>query len=153
MYGMEQRLQALESIEVVKQLKVQYCLHCDDNYNGAAISSLFTEDGAWESDTFGRYEGRDAIASYFDAISARISFAAHLLMNPIVTITAPDRAIGKWRLLMPCTAQEAGRPEAYWLTTSYSDRFRRVDGRWYFEDLQARTEIFAPHRFGWAQTA
>lgn len=150
MSGMEQRLQALEAI---KQVKVQYCLYCDDNYNGAAIASLFTQDGAWESDTFGRYEGRDAIARYFDAISSRISFAAHLLMNPIVTILGPDQAIGKWRLLMPCTTQDAGNPEACWLTTSYSDRFRRVDGAWYFEDLQAKTEIFALHRQGWARKA
>lgn len=152
MSSIERRIDALESIEAIKQLKSTYCLHCDDDHNGPAIAALFTEDGFWESDKFGRFEGREAISGYFEATKSRITFAAHLLMNPMVTITGADTAVGKWRLLMPFTYHPSGKPEAYWLATSYTDSFRRVDGVWYFTELTVRTEMFAPHLGGWANS-
>ncbi|MFT4183389.1 MAG: nuclear transport factor 2 family protein [Rhizobium sp.] len=153
MSTLEQRLDELESIEAIKQLKSMYCHYCDDDHNGPAIAALFVEDGIWESDKFGRFDGREAISGYFEATKSRISFAAHLLMNPMVTITGPDTATGKWRLLMPFTYHASGKPEAYWLVTSYADTFRRVDGRWYFDELKVITEVFAPHLAGWVEHA
>ena len=153
MSTIEERLDRLESIEEIRQLKATYCLCCDDDHNGPASAALFTADGVWESDKFGRFEGPEAICGYFEATKARIPFAAHLLMNPIITITGPDTAVGRWRLLMPFTYTGSGKAEAYWLTTSYTDRFARVGGRWLFCELKVKTEIFAPHLAGWVEQA
>ncbi len=153
MPSIEERLDNLESVEEIKQLKAIYCLHCDDDHNGPAIAGLFIENGVWESDKFGRFEGKAAISGYFEATKSRITFAAHLLMNPIITINGPDRAEGRWRLLMPFTYNGSGSPEPYWLATSYADRFVRVDGKWYFEELKVVTEMFAPHKGGWVEAA
>ena len=143
------RLDALESIEAIKQLKSLYCAHCDDAYNGPAIAGLFTEDGVWENDELGRYEGRAAISAYFDGIKADLTFAAHLVLNPQVTMTGTDTARGTWRLLMPCTWERGVPPEARWMLCSYDNQFRREGGRWFFSELQARTQFFAPHLNGW----
>lgn len=145
----EDRLDALESIEEIKQLKAIYCQHCDDDHNGPAIAELFTEGGTWHSDKFGLFEGREAICGYFESTKEKITFAAHLMMNPIITLTGKDTAEARFRLLMPFTFQGNGVAEAYWLTTTYFDTFARVDGRWLFKELKVQTEIFAPHLAGW----
>jgi len=57
---LEQRIAQLEDIEAIKKLKASYCLHVD-HANEEGWVSLFTEDAVWESDKFGRFEGREAI--------------------------------------------------------------------------------------------
>ena len=42
------RLQNLEDIEAIKQLKALYCEICDDDHNPARIVGIFTKDGIWE---------------------------------------------------------------------------------------------------------
>ena len=153
MSSIEDRLDALESIEAIKQLKAEYCQHCDDDHNGPAIAALFTETGTWHSDKFGLFEGRAAICGYFEDTKEKITFAAHLMMNPIITLTGKDTAEARFRLLMPFTYHGNGKAEAYWLTTTYSDTFVRVDGKWYFETLVVQTEVFAPHLTGWVAEA
>ena len=41
----ERRLQLLEDVEAIKNLKNRYCYWCDANYDAANIASCFTEDG------------------------------------------------------------------------------------------------------------
>ena len=68
---LEQRIAQLEDIEAIKKLKANYCLHVD-HANEEGWVSLFTEDAVWESDKFGRFEGREAIRG-FSEISLRCS--------------------------------------------------------------------------------
>jgi len=49
----ERRLTRLEDIEAIKQLKARYCEICDDDHNPDRITSVFAEDGIWESAEFG----------------------------------------------------------------------------------------------------
>lgn len=149
----EQRFDALASIEAIKQLKAEYCQHCDDAYNGPAIAALFTEHGVWQNDELGRYEGREAISLYFDSIKAELTFAAHMVLNPVIRLTASDSARGTWRLLMPCTYEKGAPPEARWMLCAYDSRFERIGGRWYFAELRAGTQFFAPHLAGWVTPA
>src|SRR6516164_4363699 len=85
----------VEDVEAIKKLKYQYCVYCDDNYNADGIASLFIEDAIWDGGTFGRYEGREAIRGFFRSAARLLSFAAHHVMNPIITcrVTKP-RAFG-----------------------------------------------------------
>ena len=55
---LEERIAQLEDIEAIKKLKASYCLHVD-HANEEGWVSLFTEDAVWESDKFGRFEGRE----------------------------------------------------------------------------------------------
>ena len=148
--SLAERIDRLESIEAIKRLKARYCTHCDDDYAPDAIASLFAEDAVWQaSEGFGEHRGREAIRSFFAGVSGRITFAAHLVLNPVVEVDG-DRGTGAWRLIMPCTVVEDGAPEARWMVGEYDDRFVRQDGVWLFQSLNVTINIFAPHRTGWA---
>jgi hypothetical protein len=151
MTTIESRLARLEAIEEIKALKAQYCSYCDDDHDGASIARQFVPDGVWDGGReFGRHEGRAAIQAYFDGTRPKITFAAHLVMNPIITVDGPDLASGRWRLIMPCTFNTADGPEARWLLSSYDETYVRHDGQWLFKELKARADLLAPHLGGWA---
>ena len=58
MSDVEARLQRLEDIEAIKQLKALYCAHCDNNYEPDGIAACYTEDAVWDgSPEFPRLEG------------------------------------------------------------------------------------------------
>src|SRR5216110_3363269 len=61
---MEQRLQALEDAEAIRNLKARYAALCDSQYDADGIASLFAEDAVWESPALGRFEGREAIRNF-----------------------------------------------------------------------------------------
>jgi uncharacterized protein (TIGR02246 family) len=150
--SVEDRLARLEAIEDIKALKARYCALCDADYDPEGLAALFVQDGIWDGgETFGRHEGRDAIRAFFNGVSGTITFAAHLVLNPIIDVRGPDTAMGKWRLIMPCTvAREDGSPEARWLLSAYDETYARVDGRWLFKTLTVTTNFYAPHLTGWA---
>ena len=54
---MEQRLQALEDAEAIRNLKARYAALCDAQYDADGIAALFTEDALWESPTSGQVRG------------------------------------------------------------------------------------------------
>lgn len=59
--SLAERIDRLEQIEALKQLKYRYCAAVDANYDAAAIAAMFTEDGVWDGADLGCYSGRDAI--------------------------------------------------------------------------------------------
>ncbi len=69
------KIQRLEDIEAIRNLKARYCAFCDDAYDPDGIASLFVEDGIWEGGirVRGKYEGREAIKSYFTGTSSLIT--------------------------------------------------------------------------------
>jgi hypothetical protein len=86
---LEERVDRLESIDAIKRLKAVYCMYCDAKYDAEGICSLFIEDGVWDGGpSFGRYEGHKQIRRFFERISGDILFAAHLVLNPIITVEA-----------------------------------------------------------------
>lgn len=151
---LQQRVARLEAIEAIKHLKARYCAYCDDRYDPDGIASLFTEDGIWDGELFGRYIGRGAIRDFFQRASSDITFAAHLVMNPMIEITGPGQAIGKWRLIMPATVRlDDGRSEARWLVNSYDEQYITVDGVWKFQTMKIHVNFYTPHLGTWAETA
>jgi hypothetical protein len=151
---LEERLARLEAIEAIRHLKARYCAYCDDHYDPDGIAGLFTEDGIWDGGLFGRHVGRAAIRGFFQSVSSEITFAAHLVMNPIIDITGPGQATGKWRLIMPATVRlDDGSSEARWLVNSYDERYVTVDGVWKFQVMNVHINFYTPHLGTWAETA
>jgi hypothetical protein len=148
-----QRVARLEAIEAIKHLKHQYCAYADDNFDPDGIASLFTEDAIWDGEIFGRYVGREAIREHFRRDAADIIFAAHLAMNPLIEIDGPDKARGKWRLIMPATVMHKNEKEARWLLCGYDEEYRCVNGKWLFKYLKCHINFYSPHRTAWADEA
>ncbi len=149
MTDLESRLRRLEDIEEIKQLKAKYCRFCDEGYDPDGIASLFTEDGVWDGGrTFGLAEGRSAIRKHFDGAGSRISIARHQVMNPIIEIDN-EFATGHWLLFQPCTDAASGK--AVWLAATYTDRYKKVYGRWFIDHLSIEVAFFSPYETGWAE--
>src|SRR3954470_24068949 len=77
----ERRLQALEDAEAIRNLKARYAALCDRQYDADGIAALFTEDAVWDSPGLGRFEGREAIRSFFRGGSQIFSLAIHYSLN------------------------------------------------------------------------
>ena len=45
---LEKRVQVLEDVYAIQNLKAKYCQLADDNYNPEETIKLFTEDGLWD---------------------------------------------------------------------------------------------------------
>ena len=147
----EEQVARLTAIEDIKQLKARYCQLCDAGYDPDGLAAMFVEDAIWDGASFGRHVGRAAIRAFFAGISNDIVFAAHLVLNPIITVEG-DTANGKWWLIMPCTtAADGGGKEARWLLAEYDDDYVRIDGAWYFKHLRLDLKFFAPHKDGWVE--
>jgi hypothetical protein len=148
---LEQRVDRLESIDAIKRLKAIYCLYCDAKYDSDGICSLFTDDAVWDGGpSFGRHEGLAQIRKFFEGISGDIVFAAHLVLNPIITVDG-DQAHGKWWLHMPCTAiNHHGIPEGRWLLSEYDERYVRINGEWKFKELHLDVKYYVSHFEDWA---
>ena len=150
MTTLEERIQRLEDIEAIKQLKAEYCAYCDDGYNPDAIAKLYTEDAVWDGgESLGRCDGREAIREFFQGAPKMISFAIHNVLNPRIEVHG-DTATGVWYLLQPMTT--APKNEAVWLTAVYHDRYRKVGGTWMFEHVEIEVRFMSPHEEGWAKT-
>jgi ketosteroid isomerase-like protein len=76
-------------------LKAHYAALCDNQYDAEGIASLFTEDAVWESPALGRFEGRDAIRSFFREASGIFSFAIHYSLNGHIEVEG-DQARARW---------------------------------------------------------
>ncbi len=134
----ERTVRHLAAIEEIKQLKALYCLHCDRHYDPEKLSELFTADAVWDSSGRGRFEGREAIRTFFAGASSIFPWAAHLAMNPVIEIDeALSTARGQWRLMMPATSREEdGRELPIFQVSDYAETYRVEDGHWRIATLR-----------------
>ena len=126
----ERRLQVLEDAEAIRNLKARYAALCDNQYDADGIASLFTEDAVWESPGLGRFEGREAIRSFFRGASGIFSFAIHYSLNGHIQVDG-DTARAGWYLVH---AVHAGRRQP----ADVARRYRSRDlcaGRWNLDVL------------------
>ncbi|WP_419553422.1 nuclear transport factor 2 family protein [Candidatus Poriferisodalis sp.] len=142
----EARLQRLEDIEAIKQLKARYCAYCDDDYDADGIAGLYTEDGTWDgSPSFPSLNGREEIREFFKGAAEIMTLARHQVMNPIIEVEG-DEANGQWLLFQPCTDANAG---AVWLAATYLDGYRRVGDDWKIAATRIEVSFFSPYEKGW----
>ena len=146
--ALERRIQRLEDLEAIKQLKARYAAYCDAHYDADALAELFTADAVWDGGILGYNEGRETIRQFFRGSSQRISFALHYIVSPIIEIDG-DTAHGTWYLLQTCTyAQEN---QAVWGAATYHDRYVRDHGVWKFQHVRLTSHFWTPFEEGWAR--
>jgi uncharacterized protein (TIGR02246 family) len=144
---LERRLQALEDAEAIRNLKARYAALCDQQYDADGIAALFTEDALWDSPGLGRFEGREAIRSFFHGASAIFSFAIHYSLNGQIKVEG-DTARARWYLFMPCTVAAGNR--AMWRASIDHEIYARVGGTWMFASKLSEPLMSVPFETGWA---
>jgi hypothetical protein len=148
---------SLQDIEDIRVLKHTYgaladaCASPDGARFGDDIAALFVEDGVWAApDEFGgRHAGRAAIKAFFATLGQSAIFASHLMLNDRIKVSG-DCATGTWKNIIPVTYLVEGKPTAFWIFGGYRDEYVKVDGRWFFRQLNAYVDRSALHDKGWA---
>lgn len=146
--ALEERMQAVEDVNAIRNLKSLYAAYCDNNYNPDGIASLFTDDAVWESKGLGRFEGREAIRDFFRGVSHVFTFAIHYSLNGQIDVNG-DTAEAQWYLFMPCTLGVDNR--AMWRAGIDHETYIRVDGEWKFSSKESAPLFHTPYEEGWAK--
>ena len=146
---LERRLRVLEDVEAIRNLKARYAALCDRQYDADGIAALFTEDALWDSPGLGRFEGREAIRSFFRGASAIFSFAIHYSLNGRIEVDG-DTARASWYLFMPCTLAAGNR--AMWRASIDHETYARVGDKWLFRHKRSEPLMNVPFATGWAET-
>jgi hypothetical protein len=146
------RLDRLETIEAIRELKARYADVCDTGYDPVRMRPFFTEDAVWDGGPrFGRYEGVDAVCAFFAGISNEITWALHYMVAPIIDVADDGRtAAGSWYLLEPCTIATDDGPRAMVITGRYADRYRKEAEGWKFSEVVLDCQTISPLDEGWA---
>jgi hypothetical protein len=142
------RVQRLEDIEAIRQLKARYCEICDDDHDPERITSVFSADAIWEGRGIGRAEGHAEIRALFQRFQKLISFSQHMVMNPVIDVNG-DSASGTWYFFGPFTMREGN--QAKWQAARYHEDYVRVDGVWKIRHLRVTPPTMtADYESGWA---
>ncbi|MDH3706616.1 MAG: nuclear transport factor 2 family protein [Acidimicrobiia bacterium] len=142
----------LLEIEAIKRLKYAY-LRCLDQKNWDELATLLTEDAVARYSA-GKYshDGRDAIVGWLrEAMGAETFHSSHRCTHPEIELLSSDEATGVWAL--DDTVIETSYDVTIRGAAFYTDRYRKVDGRWLiaetgykrsFEEIQPRDGASAP---------
>ena len=155
------RLTALENEKSVRECMNRYMQLCDSlgvGFDLDTLTSLFSEDAIWEgkgnryAKTFGRYEGRAAIAGMFEKYTvapAHFALNVHLLGNEVITVNG-SRATGSWVLMQP-SEFSAGKAQLSCARISANFVYQR--GRWLINHFQTENLFSRPMSAAWNQAA
>ena len=140
---LESRLQRLEDIEAIRQLKARYCQGCDDDHNPEAVAGCFIEDGLWEGANIGVHaRGQQAIRDYIGGVraSGRVNSPAHMVMNPIITVDG-DLASAHWRfVMMYADRSDPAATHFHRIVGIYEDEYVRTPSGWLMSALRVTVQ-------------
>ncbi len=125
----EQRLQALEDREAIRQAVCGYG-YAVDGCNAQAVGSFYTEEGVYAVGDIGAYEGRAAVeaitrdAGHLKLVGAGV---AHMTTPPYIVVEG-DRAVATLHTMVPMHGESGffiGR-----LSASRIELARQADSGW-----------------------
>lgn len=140
---LESRIQRLEDIHEIGQLRARYC-QCLDDGCWDELVELFTSDGAFVGLSTAR--GRENLRTFFAGLQeGALQAWWHFSSNETVTVDG-DRAWGETWLYQPCVVD--GQPHV--AAGRYTDDIvREEDGCWRFRERQVGFFFWEPLADGW----
>jgi ketosteroid isomerase-like protein len=151
----KKRLAALEDREQIQELRASYCFLVDDGLFDELVDTCFTEDAACDfrsaNGKVGPFvaKGSDEIRVFFgQVVASMLEGMSHTIHNHRIEIDG-DRAAGD--CYFEVTARDPASGEAVMGAGRYLDRYRRVEGRWRFEERNAVIFHMAPLAEGWVK--
>ena len=127
--ALEQRIERLESIEAIKQLKARWWFACDtrDTY---AMRACFDE-GKFVIDLgfIGHFTDMDAFIAVFESLACHPTHIdMHHGLAPEIDIDTPDTARGRWRMRFQLL--ETQKQQVQLMSGYYEDQYVRTRGEW-----------------------
>ena len=144
------RVQVLEDIEAIKQMKAEYADACDDMYNPEIMKGLFTKDAVWdgEKEGFGLHEGIDAVCAFMDGAKDSLLFGVHFFLQPRIKIISETEAEGVFYLWQ--TSTMANGKDIFLAGKEY-DKYRKEDGVWKMSRMELELFYAADIKQGWKE--
>ena len=100
----------LLAIEEIRNLRLEYSA-CFDHQDLDALVALFTDDAICDFGSYGVWNGRDTIRRNYQQNMAHVGSefdSIHVVTNPLIKLTGPATAHGRWYLLDLLTRQKPG---------------------------------------------
>lgn len=152
--SVEQRLARMEAIHEIQEVKYRYIAGTDFGYDLDQIASCFTIDGRWRAEGFADCHGRTEIKEFFGRLKQVVTMALHYATNPRIEVGHEGlTAVGRFHLWCACTMIQPGGStgsDAVVMLGTYSDTFRKIDGEWLIEELDADVRHVSEWTQGWA---
>lgn len=143
-----QRLLRLEVTDEIRNLIAQYAVAGDRKNDPKIMGRLFTRDGVWESEGFGRFVGANRIAEALaDVAEQRILWTLHVMGQPYIEIGSDlDSATAHWVLWEVATMrQDDGDEKDHWIGGFYDTQMREEDGVWRFSEMRLEIPVMSPY--------
>ncbi|MDA7419194.1 nuclear transport factor 2 family protein [Xenophilus arseniciresistens] len=137
----QQRLERLESLVSIRQLKSRYCRYIDTK-QWEALRGLFTADARFEG--FGSAPDGADVQTFVSGVAARLADAVsvHHCHTPEITLLSEDRARGVWamqdHLQWPraIALKEAPHASGFQGFGHYEEEYLREAGQWRMHRLR-----------------
>ena len=133
MTTLEERIQRLEDIEAIKQLKARY-LHACDRKDIDGIRACFAEGPVMiDYGAVGKFEDREQLIAVFQEMAANTGVIdAHHGQNPQISISSSDMASGIWDLYFYQVNPDT--QSVTQLAGFYRDKYSKVAGQWVIKE-------------------
>lgn len=127
--ALEQRIQALEDIEAIKQLKARYWFACDMRSAEDIRRCFSQQDLLIDFGFVGQFHDLEAFIEIFTSLTSEPTHIdTHHGLAPEIQITGPDAATGRWRMSFQLLDTETLQVQL--MSGSYQDDYIKVDGEW-----------------------
>jgi hypothetical protein len=126
------RLDALESINAIKELKARYWRACD-RQRPDEVRECFAPKGAViDYQGFPRFDDREGFVQLYRELGCRPGVMdMHHGQNPQIRLDGPDAASGQWDVYF--FGLDLNARTTIQLAGEYADDYVRQDGRWYMQ--------------------
>jgi ketosteroid isomerase-like protein len=152
---LERRLSAIEDREQIRELRATYCFLVDDGRFDELVDDCFTDDARCDfrsaQGDLGPFvsTGREEVRAFFaQVVASLLHDMSHTVHNHRISLDG-DRAAGD--CYFELTAKDPTNGDAVVGAGRYLDRYRRVAGRWRFEERAAVIVHMAPLGEGWVK--
>ena len=127
--SLEQRLQALEDIEAIKQLKARYLFGCDTRDVELMRNCFATGEVLIDFGFIGQFTDVEAFLKVFVELACHpTQFDMHHGVAPEIELTDADTARGRWRLQFQLL--EAEKNVVQLMSSYYEDEYVREATGW-----------------------
>ena len=123
------RVQQLEDIEAIKQLKARWWFACDTRDIAGMRACYDENDFLIDFGFIGEFTDMDAFIEVFQSLACHPSHVdMHHGMAPEIKMTGTDTANGRWRMRFQLL--ETDQQQIQLMSGFYEDEYARVDGEW-----------------------